>query len=231
MDSAAALRALGGLVVPPRCAVCAAASTPGQLACGRCRAAIEAGPAGRGAVAGIGSVPWAAPYRGPARDLVGALKFRAGLGLATLAGAAIATALEPDPAPWTVVAVPPAPLRTRRRGFDPAQLIATEVGRRLGLATAAPLRRCNGPRQVGRPRHRRLADPPRIRIAAPAPARALLVDDVLTTGATLAACAAVLRRAGAGEVRGAVFARALDWTGPGPERTISTTGPDRKERG
>jgi predicted amidophosphoribosyltransferase len=209
VDPATALRGLGSALVPPRCAVCGAGSPARELLCSGCARAIAAGPAGRGAVAGVGSVTWAAPYDGAARRLVAALKFRAGLGLAADAGRALAAALDGVPGWWTVVAVPPAPLRARRRGFDPAELLATELAKQLGCARAAVLRRANGPRQVGRPRRERLASPPRVRAVCPAPARVLIVDDVLTTGATLSACAEALRGAGAGEVRGAVFARAL----------------------
>jgi predicted amidophosphoribosyltransferase len=209
VDAAGTLRELSSALVPPRCAVCGAASLPRELLCASCARAIAAGPPGRGAVAGVGSVTWAAPYDGVARRLVAALKFGAGLGLATVAGRAIAAAVPGDPGPWTVVAAPAAPLRRRRRGFDPAELIAAELANRLGLVPAAVLRRSNGPRQVGRPRHDRLASPPRVRAIGSVPERVLIVDDVLTTGATLSACAAALRQAGAREIRGAVFARAL----------------------
>jgi hypothetical protein len=76
------------------------------------------------------------------------------------------------------------------------------------------LARDDGPRQVGRPRAERVADPPRIRrINAKLPLLGddlWLVDDVVTTGATLDACAAVLREAGATRVRALTFARATD---------------------
>jgi predicted amidophosphoribosyltransferase len=61
---------------------------------------------------------------------------------------------------------------------------------------------------VGRERAARLADPPRVRAARSAPSRALLVDDVRTTGATLAVCAAALRRAGSREVVALTYAAA-----------------------
>jgi predicted amidophosphoribosyltransferase len=60
---------------------------------------------------------------------------------------------------------------------------------------------------VGRPRVERLGDPPRVRIACEAPKHALLIDDVLTTGATLGACASALRFGGAERVTGLTFAR------------------------
>jgi predicted amidophosphoribosyltransferase len=209
MDAIEVLRELSSALAPPRCAVCGAETSARQLICTDCDGALAAGPPGRGAVAGLGSVTWAAPYDGAARRLVASLKFGGGLGLAAIAGRAIAGTLSADLGRWTIVAAPAAPLRRRRRGFDPAELIADELATRLGLERASVLRRRNGPRQVGRPRGERLGSPPRVRAIDAAPRRALIVDDVLTTGATLSACAAALRGAGASEVQGAVFARAL----------------------
>ncbi len=65
-------------------------------------------------------------------------------------------------------------------------------------------------RQVGRGRAGRLAGPAgSVGVRGPVPARAVLVDDVVTTGATLAACVGALRGAGCDEVTALVFARTL----------------------
>jgi predicted amidophosphoribosyltransferase len=108
--------------------------------------------------------------------------------------------------PVALIPVPPAPWRRRARGFDPAEEIAMALGKATGLEVVRCLRRRSGRRQVGRTRGDRLADPPRVRLASSPPAAAVLVDDVFTTGATLAACARTL---GASALGAVVFARAL----------------------
>ena len=195
------------LLVPPLCATCSSPCTASEPICAACRHALAAARGGTTRCAGV-EVTWAAPYDGVARDLITALKFAGRLPLAAVAAGAIAAAIGRDPLD-AVVAVPAAPVRHRRRGFDPASLIAASVAARLGLPSAQPLRRRDGPRQVGRRRHERLADPPQVGARAAAPESVLLVDDVLTTGATLGACAAALLRAGTTEVRAGTFARAL----------------------
>jgi predicted amidophosphoribosyltransferase len=113
--------------------------------------------------------------------------------------------------PPVLAPVPLHPARRRRRGFNQAAVLAEALARRTGLAVTESLTR-SGPAgtQVGRPRPERLAAPPgRIRAEGHIPARAILVDDVATTGATLAACAAALRARGALEVWAVTFARTL----------------------
>ena len=200
--------------------MCAAPCTATEVVCARCEAGLRARRPTRLAVPGLDLTLAAAPYEGVARELVRALKFDARIALARRAARAIAEALEPSlgeiPRPFdgprsscAVVPVPAAPSRLLRRGFDPAEAIASALAAELGLPLQPCLARCDGPRQVGRRRRARLSDPPRVRLVGEAPQRAIVVDDVLTTGATLRVCAHVLRAAGTGAVIGAAFARSL----------------------
>lgn len=97
----------------------------------------------------------------------------------------------------TVVWVPASRNRRRRRGYDQGRLMAREVGRSLGLPVQPLLSRAGDEAQEGRDRAERLAGP-RLRCRGrPAPSHVVIVDDVITTGASLGAAAVALREAGA----------------------------------
>jgi predicted amidophosphoribosyltransferase len=150
-------------------------------------------------------------HDGVARKIVGALKFNGGFAVADAMAAQIAAGTPAgllDGA--TLVPVPPAPSRRRRRGYDHAEVLARALARRSSLPVAEILRRSSGPRQLGAGRAQRLAGG-RVVVDARgrAPPRVVLVDDVHTTGATLDACARALRAAGADEVAAVTYTRAL----------------------
>ncbi len=201
------LAELLGLLVPPRCALCGRSCSSRVQLCAGCESRLARLHPRPAAIPGVDRAWSAAPYEGAARELVVALKFGARLGLARPAAAAIAARAPADLLAGEIVPVPPAPWRRRRRGFDAAEALAEALAVEAGLEVRRCLRRSQGRRQVGRPRAQRLADPPRIRVAGAPPKQAVLVDDVLTTGATLAACARALRAHGAIRVEALTFAR------------------------
>jgi len=114
----------------------------------------------------------------------------------------------------------PVPLHwTRRwnRGFNQSELLAREIGRRTGIPVVRALARSRSTRtQAGLSNHARRQNVTRAFRARPVEGkRILLIDDVMTTGATGAACAMALKRAGAGRVALLTVARA-DRRLPGP---------------
>lgn len=202
------LRSFSSLAVPPRCALCERPCEPEEIVCARCERALRLpGPVDI-AIEGAELSFAALPYRGPPRRLATTLKYRSRPALAATAAAIIAERLPPPGPLAVVVPVPPAPARLRSRGFDSAEAIAAALARRLGVEARACLRRDDGPRQVGRSRGERLRRDARIRARGRVPESVVLVDDVTTTGATLAAGVAALRAGGAAAVWATSFCRA-----------------------
>jgi predicted amidophosphoribosyltransferase len=199
-----------GLVAPPLCASCGRECRAEAVVCTRCgRRLAAADPLLSAGPSGLDRAWSSAPYEGVPRALVAALKFRRLLPVAELMADRIQWLAPAHMLSGEVVPVPPAPSRLRRRGFDPAGELAAALALRLDAPLARCLVRRGGNRQVGRRRAERLGAPPRISARGPAPRSVLLVDDVLTTGATLTACAAELRAAGAVRVVAVTFARRL----------------------
>ncbi len=186
---------------PPRCQSCWMPSKESQ--CGRCRVR-------RPAVSGVRSV---FVYEGAARDAIHALKFR---GLSAIApgmsGLMAKLLIEWGPSVQAIVPVPLAGRRRRLRGYDQSELLAREIARLSGIPLA---RRALVRRRSTAPQARQAGGDARRRNVAGAfgPGRCmpiggvLLIDDVVTTGATLDACARVLISEGGGPVFALTFAR------------------------
>jgi ComF family protein len=150
-------------------------------------------------------------YAFPADALVRALKYRGGLACARPLAAALADALDPESYPDLVMPMPLAPRRLRERGFNQAMEIARLVGAEFGLRITANAcgRSREGAPQASLPWKERAAN---VRNAFVCELdlggkTVAVVDDVLTTGATLNELAATLKRRGAREVWGWIVAR------------------------
>jgi competence protein ComFC len=147
-------------------------------------------------------------FEGPARSAVHALKFR---GWRDVAAALAGAMVELVPGPADAVAwVPLSRRRLAERGFDQARVLAEAVGEAISLPALHLVRRTEdtAPQAQRIGPERREAMEGAFRAAGRAPPRVLLVDDVLTTGATAAACSHAFRGAGAREVFVITAARA-----------------------
>ncbi len=100
--------------------------------------------------------------------------------------------------------VPCSPGHRRQRGFDPAELLARALARRLHAKTRRLLRRTDNQPQTDRTLQGRLHGPELSFCGGPLSGSVMLVDDVCTTGSTLRAAAAALRAGGALSVLAAV---------------------------
>jgi predicted amidophosphoribosyltransferase len=141
--------------------------------------------------------------------LVAALKFRRLLPVAELIADRIHWLAPTTVLSGALVPVPTARSRSLARGFDPASVIASALACLSGLPLEPCLARSGPGRQVGRRRSERVGHPPQIRACKGVPRSVVLIDDVLTTGATLSACARALRREGAVRVAAITFTRRL----------------------
>jgi predicted amidophosphoribosyltransferase len=205
-----ALHAIAAGLAPPLCAACGRSCRSESLLCNRCgRRLAAAVPLSGNGPPGLDRAWSSAAHEGVARELVAALKFRRLLPVAGLMAERVHWLAPASLLSGTIVPVPTAALRTLRRGFDPAGEIAAALAERLAVPVAPCLGRRGGGRQVGRRRAQRIGHPPQIVARRAIPRSVLLVDDVLTTGATLSACAATLRAHGAVRVVAVTFARRL----------------------
>jgi ComF family protein len=218
------------LVYPPRCVLC---ERQGSFLCETCLVTLPRAEGARCETCWLplqgSSQCWAClerppalaslrsvfRYEGATRRLVRAFKFEGVSSLAPLLAHELAECYRAHGlAADVVVSVPLSGHRKRERGYNQAELLARETARMLGLPRSVVLRRRRHSEAQARSpnaeqRHQNVAGAYEITRSAEGVRgqRALLIDDVATTGATLNACAAVLLSSGAASVSGLTLAR------------------------
>jgi len=209
--------ALLDLLLPPVCAGCGNPVSREVVLCPACDARLPRLETDCAAPAPLAACTAAVAYRGVTEEWVRRFKHPAvGIAALDISALAVARALileaaarAPGRAPDLVVPVPPHHQSLRARGFHAAGLLAGTVARahRVPLRTRALVSRRDTAPQTGL---RRAARRRNVRGAfaahSPLPPRVWVVDDVVTTGSTLAEAARELRRAGAREVVGVCVA-------------------------
>jgi len=203
----------------PRCARCGQPLTPGI----ECRLCAE-WPAG---LAGVESAVW---LDAPARRVVHLLKYQGWWRVAEPMADAMRRLLRVDPTA-TLVPVPLGAGRLRTRGYNQSAVLAEALGRRLGMrvATGALRRRRETATQTAlTPEERRANLAGAFAAVGRSPRRPVLVDDVFTTGATIAEAAAALLEGGAGSVAGVTFARAQRPLAEAAEASFAAPGLTRR---
>ena len=209
------------MLLPPACASC---GRSGAILCTRClnRCSAASRPAERflapdAAVAMGESLCLAVAafaHEGPMRRALAALKYTGAARLAPIlarASAAHLAELLAISGPASLVPVPVHRERRRARGYNQAELIARELGRSMRLPAVNALERIRPTTKQHRldrlARLRNLRAAFSVHPGTTVPAVTILVDDIITTTATLEACASVLRQAGCEAVYGFAIAR------------------------
>ncbi|MCG0277433.1 MAG: ComF family protein [Thermanaeromonas sp.] len=158
------------------------------------------------------------PYRGMLKDVILDFKYKGRRSLSQPLGYLLAQVVAAEPLfgkPQVIIPVPLARQRLKERAFNQAELLAREVGRLLGLKVAEGvlLKERDTVPQAGLGRKERwinLKDTFALKRASIIEGQdVLLVDDVLTTGATVTACTIVLLQAGARSVSVATLATGI----------------------
>ena len=199
------------LFFAPRCGVCGEILASGEVFCPACRALLLRAHTSfdpRGRRFAFSDCVFAAPYDDRTRGAILRLKRIPESAEAEVFAQMMAQALcerYPGETFSAAVAVPMAPEKLRRRGFNQSEELARLLCAHFGIPLAEGLliQRDTGAAQHTLSEVRRFENAAASYDAAPNASiggRVLLIDDILTSGATLGRCASLLREAGAGEV-------------------------------
>lgn len=207
------------LLFPPKCPYCQRVlADPRAFVCPQCQDKLPwlVGTKGERRVDFTDGCFSPLAYRGAVPDAVHRYKFRPVRAYCVPFGAVMAQSLQ-DHLPEQADLITWCPLskkRLRERGFDQAELLAKEVGKRLSLPVAGTLKkvRHTGPQSAleeesARRANARGAYALRSDVEVKG-RRIILVDDVVTSGATMSECAGLLCMAGAAAVYGLTLAQA-----------------------
>ena len=186
--------------LPISCAGCGALDL---ALCERCRGALAAQLRTR-QLPGGDVVVCALEFSGVAARVVRALKQDGRTGLARDLGSALAVLLATVPSDAVITTIPGRPAALRRRGYAVVDLLVRRAGRHP-VRTLRPIRTPGDQRGLGREARRRNVDGALLAVGV-RDRCVVVVDDVVTTGATLAEALRALRASGAREVRAVALA-------------------------
>lgn len=183
---------------------CVACGARNEVCCARCRSTLRVRMTPGGSA--LDALGVCAEYASWVRSAVLQAKYSGHTAILDVFAAVIAAGLRSAGGDgFDLVVHPPSAREHRaRRGFDPGGILAAAVARNLNVAHRNGLRRSGGA-QTGRSGSERRLGLEIVALTA-APPRVLVVDDVMTTGTTLACAARALRSAGARHVTGVVIA-------------------------
>lgn len=204
------------LLFPPKCPFCGVLLEKGALLCPACQRDLPwlSGPAAETQVELTGGCVSALRYQDKVRSAIHGYKFQGRSVRSKPFGRLTAQAIADRGLTGHLISWPSlSPKRLRGRGYDQAQLLAQTVGKELGLPVLRTVDKQERPAQSGLEGEAERRANLLGAYTAVAPENfqgktILLIDDVVTTGATLSECARTLRLAGAGEILCATLAKA-----------------------